>query len=221
MSSSHRKARIPQPSDKTPWCGVILSVQPRIRLLRSFDQRSHTYLGYVLRLRGSIGDEERVFVVAIGEGAHAKHQFQIGDELSGDGVTVANRQLETAELYKVSKLQVSKRDDDRNQDASPWHGISPALPVYRDRGHRRIDARTYNTKCSTCIWGCTMVVEIIIDQWNPSQKKYREETFCYGPLSCPIYKAGSTRKVPGRKGMVWEEADWIDEDAVSHRGPED
>ena len=40
----------------------------------------------------------------------------------------------------------------------------------------------------------------------------------YGPKSCPIYKAGPTRKVPGRKGMSWEEEDWIDEEATAHRG---
>jgi hypothetical protein len=62
-----------------------------------------------------------------------------------------------------------------------------------------------------------MPVEMIIDQWNPSNRKYRYETFCYGPKSCAFYKAGPTRKVPGRKGMVWEEEDWVDEDAVSHR----
>jgi len=27
--------------------------------------------------------------------------------------------------------------------------------------------------------------------------------------------------VPGRRGMRWEEADWLDEDATSHRGPAD
>jgi hypothetical protein len=35
---------------KIPWQGVLLSVQPRIRLTRSFDQRSHTYLGYALKV---------------------------------------------------------------------------------------------------------------------------------------------------------------------------
>jgi len=69
--------------------------------------------------------------------------------------------------------------------------------------------------------GCKMPVEMIIDQWNPSKKKYRFETFCYGPKSCSFYKAGPTRKVPGRKGMSWEEEDWVDEDAVSHRGMDD
>jgi hypothetical protein len=43
------------------------------------------------------------------------------------------------------------------------------------------------------------------------------ETFCYGPKSCSFYKAGPMRKVPGRKGMVWEEEDWVDEDATAHR----
>ena len=66
-----------------------------------------------------------------------------------------------------------------------------------------------------------MAVEMIIDQWNPSQKEYRVETFCYGPLSCRLYRAGPTRKVPGRKGMRWEEEDWVDEDAVRHRAPDD
>jgi hypothetical protein len=63
-----------------------------------------------------------------------------------------------------------------------------------------------------------MPVEMIIGQWNPRKKKYRFETFCYGPQSCVFYKAGPTRKVPGRGGMVWEGEDWVDEDAVSHRG---
>jgi hypothetical protein len=35
----------------------LLTVQPRIRLGRSFDERSHTYLGYALRVHGSIGGE--------------------------------------------------------------------------------------------------------------------------------------------------------------------
>ena len=62
-----------------------------------------------------------------------------------------------------------------------------------------------------------MAVEIVVDHWNPSVRRYRSETFCYGPKSCPLYKAGPTRKVPGRQGMTWEEADWVDDDATSHR----
>jgi hypothetical protein len=54
-----------------------------------------------------------------------------------------------------------------------------------------------------------MPVEIIIDHWNPSRVRYRTETFCYGPLSCPLYNLGPTRKVPGRNGMSYEEPDWL------------
>ena len=63
---------------KIVWQGVLLSVQPRIRLTRSFDQRSHTYLGYALKVRGMVGSEAREFLVAVGQGAHAEHQFQAG-----------------------------------------------------------------------------------------------------------------------------------------------
>ena len=61
----------------------------RLKSLSSgLNQRSHTYLGYVLRLQGSIDDEERVFVVAMGGGVHAKHQFRVGDELSVESAIV-------------------------------------------------------------------------------------------------------------------------------------
>jgi len=63
-----------------------------------------------------------------------------------------------------------------------------------------------------------MPVIITVDHWNPEQRQYRFETFCYGPKSCRFYKPGPTRKVPGRKGMSWEEEDWVDEEATSHRG---
>jgi hypothetical protein len=62
-----------------------------------------------------------------------------------------------------------------------------------------------------------MPVDIITDQWKPHLRQYRQETFCYGPLSCRLYKAGPRRKVRGRKGMVYEEGDWVDEDAVAGR----
>jgi hypothetical protein len=48
------------------WAGRIISVQPRIVLMRSFDECSHSYLGYVPRLDGTIGVEDRHFLVAIG-----------------------------------------------------------------------------------------------------------------------------------------------------------
>ena len=203
--------------NKLSWRGTLKSVQPRIRLLRSFDQRNHSYLGYALRVEGLIDDQEREFLVGIGKGAQAKHEFRMGDVVSGQCEPVQDSRTETVEFYKISKLKLLERAQKEHQEP-PWLGVLPDLPTYRERGHRRLDVRTYEAKCRSCIWGCKMAVEMIIDQWNPGKKRYRQETFCYGPKSCVLCKAGPTRKVPGRKGMTWEEEDWVDEDAVSHRG---
>jgi hypothetical protein len=108
MNPTVRKTMVPRPQGNVAWHGVITSIQPRIRLLRSFDERSHSYLGYVLCLQGTIGYEARQFIVAVGEGAHARYQFQVGDETSGRGTSVADSRKETADLYKVSKLRVLK-----------------------------------------------------------------------------------------------------------------
>jgi hypothetical protein len=170
---------------------------------------------------GTGSGEDRELLVGVGKGAHDKHQFQVGYEVSGECLPVADPRLENVEFYKVSRLKVHDPSGAMNPEPPPWFGTPPELPIYRQRGHRRLDARTYAGKCSNCIWGCRMAVEMIIDQWNPTQRRYRFETFCYGPKSCPFYKAGPTRKVPGRKGMSYTEEDWVDEDAIAHRGPDD
>jgi hypothetical protein len=195
---------------------MVRSIQPRIRLWRSFDERGHTYHGYVLVIGGKASGDAQELVVAIGKAAHAKHQFRVGDVVSGESVPVQDRRLETADLYKTIKLKVVSRGSEGPASAPPWHGVPPALEVYRERGHRRLEARTFASKCTTCLWGCRMAVEMIIDHWNPDVRKYRTETFCYGPLSCRLYKAGPARKVPGRRGMVHEEADWVDEEETRH-----
>lgn len=196
--------------------GIIQSVQPRIRLTRSFDERSHNYLGYSLFIKGFIDNTEREFSVGIGKVAQQKHESMIGDEITGECEPVTDQNLEPVEFYKVSKLKKISHNTSITT-APPWEIIPPDLDIYRQRGHRRLAARTYESKCTTCIWGCRMPVEIITDNWNPGKRKYRFETFCYGPLSCKFYKAGPTRKVGGRNGMVYEEEDWVDEDATGHR----
>lgn len=148
-----------------------------------------------------------------------KNQFRVGDSVSGKGLPVEDKKLETAELYRVSKLKTLARTVAHSGTPPPWLDDPPSLDVYRARGHRRLDAKTDESKCRSCQWGCHMPVEMIIDQWNPENRQYRFETFCYGPLSCDWYKAGPTRKVPGRKGMSWEEEDWVDQEAVSRRQP--
>jgi hypothetical protein len=169
-------------------------------------------------VRGSIGTEAREFLLGVGQGAHAKRQFRAGDIVSGNALPVVDPRLETVEFYKVGKLKVRGREAEKESLPLPWRGVPPPLPVYRERGNRRLAARTYQEKCANCVWACQMAVEMIIDQWNPSKRRYHTETFCYGPRSCPLYKPGPARKVPGRHGMSFTEEDWVGVDATSHRG---
>ena len=168
-----------------------------------------------------MGETPGEFMIALGKAAQAKHRFQVGMEVSGLSVPVPDPRLETAGFYKASGLKILKDAGGDPPAGPPFHGVPPDLETYRNRGHRRLDNRTYDSKCTTCIWGCRMPVEMIIDHWNPSKKRYRFETLCDGPKSCALYKAGPTRKVPGRKGMSYTEEDWVDEDATAHRGPDD
>ena len=62
-------------ADKVQWSGRVAAVQPRIRLTRSLDERSHSSLGYVLRICGTCGGEVGGFLIAVGEGAHVRHRF--------------------------------------------------------------------------------------------------------------------------------------------------
>jgi hypothetical protein len=207
--------------EKIAWSGRVISIPPRIRLMRSFDERSHGYLGYCLFIDGLIGDEAREFSIGLGKGAQQKHQFQVGDEVGGESLPVADQRLAPVEFYKTSKLRVLRRSEGEIGSPPPWHGTPVDLDTYRWRGHRRLSARTYDSKCSSCVWGCRMPVVMIVDQWQPAKKRYRFETFCYGPKSCRFYKAGPRRVVPGRRGMTWEEPDWVDEEATAHRGPDE
>lgn len=63
-------------ADKVQWSGRIVAVQPRIRLTRSFDERSHSYLGYVLRIDGTDGRPAGEFPIAVGEAAHESTGFR-------------------------------------------------------------------------------------------------------------------------------------------------
>ncbi len=207
--------------EKLVWSGRVISVQLRIRLTRSFDESSHSYLGYCLFADGIIGGEAREFSVGIGEAAQQKHQCQAGDEVSGESVPVADDRTEPVEFYRTAKLKILKRGEGKIGSAPPWCGVPIGLELYRARGHRRLSARTYASGCRSCVWGCRMPVEIIVDQWQPGKKRHRFETFCYGPKSCRLYEPGPRRKVPGRQGMVWEEPDWVDEDNTAHRGADE
>lgn len=202
---------------KIAWSGTVVGVQPRIDLMRSFDEWQHNYLGYLLAVDGLADGQPRRFSVRIGPATQAKQCVRAGVRLSGLSEPVADAEREVADFYKVSALKVEAGGESAPASAPPWRGVPPSLEVYRERGHRRLDARTYAASCVACQWGCRMAVTLIVDHWNPSDRRYRFETLCYGPKSCTLHRPGPTRKVPGRKGMSWEEEDWVDEEATAHR----
>jgi hypothetical protein len=206
---------------KLAWSGILQGVQPRIDLGRSFDQRFHSYLGYLLMVDGHVGGERCMFKVRIGHAVQAKLELRARDRVSGVAHPAPDLEREVADLYKASSLELVERPPAAQYTPPPWLGGAPALDVYRKRGHRRLDARTYGASCRNCQWGCIMAVEMIVDQWNPSVVQRRFETFCYGPKSCAHYHAGPKRKVPGRRGMSYTEEDWVDDEATSRRGKDE
>ncbi len=215
-------AELDREKEPIPWCGIVTSVQPRIGLLRSWDERSHSYHGYLLRVRDP--DYQGELAIGVGKAAHKKHEFTVGDEVQGQSRYIFGDPRKHVErLHKTSKLKIlNKGRHPSTKKVPPWHTLAPALPIYRERGHRRLAARTYETKCISCVWGCKMAVEIIVDKWKPHMApKRRFETFCYGPTSCRFYKAGPPRTIPGRRSESWTEEDWVDEDAVAHRDPDE
>lgn len=207
-------------SIRVAWSGTVVAVQPRIALLRSFDQRTHSYLGYVLRVQGRVGETSREFVVAIGHKTHERLHFTPGGQAEGDAEWCPDPERTGVHLHKAARLSFFAGAQP-SQEPPPWTGPPPALSVYRARGHRRLAAQRYASHCWRCQWGARMPVSIIIDQWQPHIRRHRIETFCYGPLSCPWYRPGPVRTVPGRKGMIWTEEDWVDAEATAHRGPDE
>lgn len=92
---------------KIAWSGEVLGVQPRIDLGRSFDERYHAYLGYVLFVRGEAAGEARELTVRIGAGAQAKHAFRAGDRVSGRAHVVEAPEREVADFYRANALAVA------------------------------------------------------------------------------------------------------------------
>jgi len=188
--------------------GRITGVKARIRLLRSFDQvPTHSYLGYCIILSDQFGTESsantRTLRIAVGPKTHEKNQFRIGDLIEGQGEAVLDRDQEWADLYKISALKVLERGSESEvRTADPDGGIAPPLQEYRERGHFRLQKKTWEEKCQACAYGLMMPTQIILDHWNPSKQKWRFETHCYGPRDCPRYKAGPPYRVQGRKSFM-------------------
>jgi len=82
------------------WQGRSLAVplsQLAVRLTRSFDKRSHLYLGYSLKVR-RVGSEAREFLAAVRARRATKHYFQAAATVSGGALPVPDARPETVEF---------------------------------------------------------------------------------------------------------------------------
>jgi hypothetical protein len=84
---------------KAGWKGLVVSVQPRIRLTRSFDERTHSYLGYALRINGTVGGTGGEFTVGIGKVTQEKFRIQVGCTVSGQSQWVPDGIAEAGNCF--------------------------------------------------------------------------------------------------------------------------
>jgi hypothetical protein len=183
-------------SSKVNWQGEIVSIQPRTRVWRYLtDNRTHYHLGYNLFVEGCSSEGEKQYTVAISEKQQLKMLFRIGDVIEGTAWTKQYAEREFADYYRSGSFKILNRSVDSLEIlAPPWIMLPPTMQTYQERGARLLSKRLWETKCFKCIWANMANIEI---QWDFDKdiKKYRFETFCYGPRSCKLYKMGRARSV--------------------------
>ncbi len=184
-------------SEKISWQGEIQSIQPRTRVWRYLtDNRTHYHLGYNFFIEGLCSEGKRQFVIAVSENQQSKGLYRIGDILSGTAWTKKYEEREFADYYRAGSIKINNRAIEGNIPAAPpWIKMPPSMETYQKRGARILSKRLWETKCFQCIWANMANAEI---QWDFDKdiKKYRFESFCYGPKSCKSYRMGRPRSVP-------------------------
>lgn len=182
---------------KIEWQGTIIAIQPRTRVWRYVtDNRTHYHIGYNLFLDGCAGSAKGQFAVAVSEKQQLSDGFRIGDEIEGTAWTRQYPEREFADYYRAGSLKVVTRAADcAAMNPPPWMIAPPELNVYERRGARMLSQSLWKSKCFPCVWANMANVEIEWD-FDRKIKKYRFESFCYGPKSCKLYKMGRPRAVP-------------------------
>ena len=209
-------------SSKVNWQGKIVSIQPRTRVWRYLtDNRTHYHLGYNFFIEGYSCDSKKQFTVAISEKQQLKGLYRVGDILEGTAWTKKYEEREFADYYKVGSLKLLERVNENFEAIPPpWVMMPPFIQTYEERGARILSKSQWETKCFKCVWANMANVEI---QWDFDRdiKKYRFETFCYGPKSCKHYKMGRPRSVPYKnRGSALDDG-YLDELCTEGRDDDD
>jgi len=203
---------------KIEWQGTIISIQPRTRVWRYLvDNRTHYHIGYNLFIDGIANGVSGKFCVALSEKQQQIGGFRIGDLIQGTAWTKQYPEREFADYYRVGSLKLIPKATDKIETAAPpWVGALPDMQTYADRGARMLSRSSWKTKCFKCIWATMANVEV---QWDFDRniKKYRFESFCYGPKSCKYYKMGKPRAVPYKGRSAAMDEGWLDDLCTENR----
>ena len=206
---------------KLEWKGTIRSIQPRTRVWRYLtDNRTHYHIGYNIFLEGECEEGLNAFSVAISARQQQKGMFRIGDIVQGTAWTKKYPQREFADYYKAGEIRVIERNIQAMDSICPWTGCIPSMEVYEERGARMLSMSLWKGKCFKCYYAEMANVEI---QWDFDRniRKYRFESFCYGPKTCKKYKPGKFRAVPYKNRDSALDQGWLDEICTGNRGWDD
>ena len=207
-------------SEKINWQGTIVSVQPRTTVWRyRLDNRTHYHRGYNIFLDGEANGVQGRFGVAVSEKQQLKQVFRIGDEVKGTAWTKMYDVSDYADYYRAGGLKVIKRAEQIKTTPPPYLIEPPDMATYGLRGARMLSASSYKGKCFQCAFATMSAVEIEYN-WGVS-KKYRFESFCYGPFSCKFYKMGKPRAVPYKGCGSDYDTGWLDELCTERRADDE
>jgi hypothetical protein len=203
------------------WQGQIESVQCRAWVWRYImHNRTHHHFGFNLFVNGEAGGKEERFVVAISDTQHAKLGFRIGDVFKGTAWPCIKAKHDIADYYRAGGFKVLSRAEEPTDSADPpFTGLLPSIDVFERRGARMLNAKLWRKQCFTCMWANKSAIEI--EYKFGKVKRYRKETFCYGPRSCPSYAMGPPRQVPYFDSFPSLDEGWMDELCTEQRGDED
>jgi len=214
------KANEQEKQEKIEWQGTVISIQPRTTVWRyRLDNRTHYHRGYNLFLEGEANGMKKLFSVAISEKQQQKHIFRIGDVAKGSAWTKMFGMSDYANYYRAGSLKIIRKSEPTMPLAPPYLIEPPDMATYEERGARMLSSTCYKGKCFQCAWATMSAVEIEYN-WGVS-KRYRFESFCYGPKSCKLYKMGKPRAVPYKdSGSVYDDG-WMDDLFTERRGRDD
>lgn len=210
-----------QATSQIRWYGQIESVQCRAWVWRyKLDNRTHHHLGFNLFLKGEADGQDGRFIVAVSDIQHAKLKFRIGDVFKGTAWPRREAKHEIADYYRAGGLMaISRAAEQADPTEPPFTGLLPPIKVFQRRGARLLDPRLWRKRCCACMWANKSAVEI--EYKFGKVKRYRQETFCYGPRSCPVYDMGPPRQVPYFEQQPSIDNGWMDDLCTEQRDQDD